>query len=57
MSRNVTVEGFGILASTFSLIALIGIPAGAIIPTIVNFAGSHFAKDDYGSVKALFLRL
>jgi len=57
MSRNVTVEGFGILASTFSLIALIGIPAGAIIPTIVNFAGSHFAKDDYGSVKALFFKI
>jgi O-antigen/teichoic acid export membrane protein len=53
MSRNLTVEGFGILASTFSLIALIGIPAGAIVPTIVSFAGAHFAKEDYGSVKAL----
>jgi O-antigen/teichoic acid export membrane protein len=57
MSRNLTVEGFGVLASTFSLIALIGIPAGSIIPTIVNFAGSHFAKDDYGSVKALFFKI
>lgn len=57
MSRNLTVEGFGILASTFSLISLIGIPAGSIIPTIVNFAGSHFAKEDYGSVKALFLKI
>lgn len=57
MSRNLTVEGFGILASTFSLIGLIGIPAGSIVPTIVNFAGSHFAKDDYGSVKTLFLKI
>ena len=57
MSRNLSVEGFGILASTFSLISLMGIPAGSIIPTIVNFAGSHFAKDDYGSVKALFFKI
>lgn len=57
MSRNLTVEGFGILASTFSLISLIAIPAGSIIPTIVSFAGSHFAKEDYGSVKALVLKI
>jgi O-antigen/teichoic acid export membrane protein len=57
MSRNLTVEGFGILTSTVSLMSLITIPAGSIIPTIVSFAGSHFAKEDYGSVKALFLKL
>lgn len=57
MGRNLTVEGFGILASTVSLMSLIAIPAGSIIPTIVNFAGSHFAKEDYGSVKALFLKI
>lgn len=57
MSRNLTVEGFGILASTFSLISLMGIPAGSIVPTIVSFAGSHFAKGDYGTVKALFLKI
>src|SRR3989344_949312 len=57
MSRNLTVEGFGILASAVSLMSLIAIPAGSIIPTIVNFAGSHFAKEDYGSAKALFLQI
>lgn len=57
MSRNLTVEGFGILTSTVSLMSLMAIPAGSIIPTIVSFAGSQFAKEDYGSVKALFLKL
>ena len=57
MGRNLTVENFGVLTSTISLISLIAIPAGSIIPTIVNFAGSHFAKEDYGSVKALFLKI
>lgn len=57
MSRNLSVEGFGILTSTVSLMGLMAIPAGSIIPTIVSFAGSYFAKEDYGSVKALFLKL
>ena len=57
MSRNLTVEGFGILTSAVSLVMLMVIPVGSIIPTIVNFAGSHFAREDYGSVKALFLKI
>ena len=57
MGRNLTVEGFGILTSAVSLMSLIAIPAGSIIPTIVSFAGSHFAKEDYGSVKALLLKI
>lgn len=57
MSRNLSIEGFGILASAVSLAGLVAIPAGPVIPTIVNFAGPHFAKEDYGSVKALFLKI
>lgn len=57
MSRNLTVEGFGILASAISLMSLIAIPAGSIVPTIVNFAGFHFAKEDYGSVRVLFFKI
>ena len=57
MGRNLIVENFGILASTISLMGLIAIPAGSIIPTIVSFAGSHFAKEDYGSVKAFFFKI
>lgn len=57
MSRNLTVEEFGILASAISLMSLIAIPAGSIIPTIVSFAGANFAKGDYGSVKALFFKI
>ncbi len=57
MSRNLTVESFGVLTSAFSLVMLMIIPVGSIVPTIVSFAGSHFAKEDYGSVKALFLKI
>jgi len=57
VSRNLTVEGYGILTSTISLVSLMVIPVGSIIPTVVSFAGSRFAKEDYGSVKALFLKI
>lgn len=57
MSRNLTVESFGVLTSTVSLVMLMVIPVGSIVPTIISFAGSHFAKVDYGSVKALFLKI
>lgn len=57
MSRNLSVEQYGILTATISLIMLITIPVGSIIPTIVNFAGSRFAKEDYESVKAFFIKI
>ncbi len=57
MSRNLTVENFGVLTSAVSLVMLMVIPVGSIIPTIVSFAGSHFAKEDHGSVKALFFKI
>ena len=57
MGRNLTVEAFGVLISAVSLMSLISIPAGSIIPTIVSFAGSYFAKEDYGSVKILFFKI
>lgn len=57
MSRNLAVEDYGILMSATSLVMLIAIPVGSITPTIVSFAGSRFAKEDYGSVKALFLKI
>lgn len=57
MSRNLTVEGYGIFTSAISLVMLIAIPVGSITPTVVSFAGSRFAKKDYGSVKAFFLKI
>ena len=57
MSRNLTVEGYGIFTSAISLVVLIATPVGSITPTVVSFAGSRFAKEDYGSVKALFLKI
>ncbi|MEK7533816.1 MAG: oligosaccharide flippase family protein [Patescibacteria group bacterium] len=57
MSRNLAVEEYGIFTSSISLVMLIAIPVGSITPTVVSFAGSRFAKEDYGSVKALFLKI
>jgi len=57
MSRNLRVEDYGILTSIISLIGLVVTPVGAIIPTVVNFAGSRFAKEEYEQVRLFFLKI
>lgn len=57
MSRNLVVEDYGILTSIISLIGLVVTPVAAIIPTVVNFAGSRFAKEEYGEVRLFFLKI
>lgn len=57
MSRNLRVEDYGVLTSIISLIGLVVTPVGAIIPTVVNFAGSRFAKEEYEQVRLFFLKI
>ena len=57
MSRNLRVEDYGILTSIISLIGLVVTPVAAIIPTVVNFAGSRFAKEEYEQVRLFFLKI
>lgn len=57
MSRNLRVVDYGILTSIISLIGLVVTPVVAVIPTIVNFAGSHFAKKEYEEVRIFFLMI
>ena len=57
MSRNLAVEDYGSLTSISALIMLATIPAGAVIPTVVSFAGAHFAKGEDDLVGAFFFRI
>lgn len=57
MSRNLAVEDYGILASVISLIALVTTPVGAVIPTVINFAGSRFAKEEHEEIRIFFLKI
>lgn len=57
MSRNLTVSDYGILASIMSLVILATLPAGAVIPMVINFSGSYFAKEEYGKIKDLFFKV
>jgi len=57
MSRNLAVEDYGILASVISLIGLVTTPVGAVIPTVINFAGSRFAKEEYEEIRIFFLKI
>ena len=54
MSRNLSIEDYGTVASLISLIGIASLPAGALIPTIVRFAASYFAKKNYSKVLGLY---
>lgn len=57
MTRNLTVGDYGILASLMSLITLTTIPAGALLPTVIKFAASYFAKNELDMVRGLFFKV
>lgn len=57
MTRNLPISDYGTLASLVSLIALFGILPSSIMPTVVRFAASYFAKKQYAMVQGLFFRI
>lgn len=57
MSRNLSVSDYGILASLISIITLFMLAAGAFVPTIIHFAGSYFAKEEFHMVRGLFFKV
>lgn len=57
MSRNLSFADYGILVSLFSLATLFALPVGAVIPTLVYFFASYFAKEDYGMVRGLYIQV
>ncbi len=54
MSRNLSFAEYGVLASLFSLMTLFSLPVGAVVPTLVYFFASYFAKEDYDKVRGLY---
>jgi len=56
MSRNLAIADYGAVVSIISLMILLAIPINSIVPAIVNFAGSHMANEEFGLLKALYIR-
>lgn len=57
MSRNLSLEDYGVLASLISVMSLFGFSAAAIVPTVVRFAGFYFAKGDLSMVRGFFFKI
>lgn len=57
MSRNLSSADFGILASLTSLVSLPWLAAGALIPIVISFAASYFAKRELEKVHGLFIKI
>ncbi|RJQ37755.1 hypothetical protein C4559_03400 [Candidatus Microgenomates bacterium] len=57
MARTLLPSDYGILISIMSLLALCSLPAGAVIPLVINFAASYFAKKEISKVEDLFFKV
>ncbi len=57
MSRNLSVADYGILASITTLVGYPALVGTALIPMVVRFAGTYFAKNQLAMVKGLYLKI
>jgi O-antigen/teichoic acid export membrane protein len=57
MSRNLTASDYSTFVSLISIMMLSTLPAGSIVPTVVNFAASYFAKGEKDKVRGLFIKV
>lgn len=57
MSRNLSVTDYGVLASLISLIMLPAVFSNALLPTIVSFAATFYAKNEIPLVRSLFVMI
>lgn len=57
MTRNLTIVDYGTFASLMSLITLTTILSGALLPTIIKFSASYFAKGELDMVRGLFIKV
>lgn len=57
MSRNLSIEDYGTLASLVSLISLPILISNAITPTVVKFAGSYFATKKFELLRGFYIKI
>ncbi len=57
ISRNLSVNDYGTVASLIAIINLFGISAGAINPTIISFTGPSFLEKKYSYIRGVYLRI
>ena len=57
MSRNLSVADYGVLASIISLVNFPMLIVAAIVPTVVSFTGSYFAKGQLDMVRGFYLKM
>ncbi len=57
MSKNLSPAEYGTLVSLVSLMTLATLPAGSIVPTVVKFAATYFAKNEFNLLRGLFYKI
>ena len=57
MTRNLSAENYGILATLNSLMTLAVLPAGAIVPIVLQFGALYFAKNQLEMARGLYFKI
>lgn len=57
MTRNLSVEEYGTVATLVSIILLFSLAVDSFIPTVVHFAGSYFANKEIDKAVAFYWKL
>lgn len=57
MSRNLSIEDYGTLASLISLVSLPILISNSITPTVIKFAGEYFATKNYALLRGFYIKI
>jgi len=56
MNHNLSVANFGTLTSLIAIVSLFSFATDSFVPTVVHFAASYFAREEYDMVRGLFFK-
>ena len=57
MTRNLSVSDYGTMVSLASVILLLALAADSLVPSVMRFAGSYFAKKQVAKAREFFWKL
>jgi len=57
MTRNLSLEDYGTVISLISIIMMPALVSSSVVPTVINFGATYFAKNDLSMVKGMFYKI
>lgn len=57
MTRNLSISDYGTIMSLTSIIMMPALVSSSVIPTVINFGATYFAKNDLAMVRGIFFKI